>query len=265
MKISSTLFLLVNILIYTNSQAQKWDLRVSFNALLSSNKIENTIINDTRSSTIIDNKLTNPYIINKRVVDFPRPSFFWDISLQRTIGNKQTISIGYRNFEPVLKSTIRNQFGNHGHWQTVSIPTVRLNYIYHLLKKDKINASTFSVFGGLLIHFNGADGTFGNGGWGSAVSAVDSSGNLYMEYIRAKVVGAEHPKYPTPYFNFGIDGGARLGKRWKVGLTIEASVGYKTLYIQKIEGSTNSASFSYEIRLNPYFFSGGIYFQYRIR
>lgn len=260
------IFVLTLLFVATASQAQKWAVRGSFNMGTSYNNIKLHYLNDPKSSVMITgNALTVYFAIRNRYYKVRRPSNHFDISLIRYFKNQNAIIIGYRNFEPLISSTIGNEYGNHIHEQGTSIPTFKLNYLFTLLKSKKVNPSTLSIYGGVLLHFKGADGTFGGGGWSSAVGAVDSSGNRYMEYISAQQTGFERPKHPTPYINLGIDWGLRLGRHFKTGITFEASAGYKTLYTQKISGQTNSAQFAYDIKLKKHFFSGGIYLQYRLK
>lgn len=246
--------------------AQKWAVRVGFNNLKSYSDVEVTHLNDQRGDLEIkEGKLLSDIIFNNRIYFFPQLSNFWDITVNHTIDSTRGLMVGFRTIGPIISSSISNRFGTHTHGEGIPIPIILLNYTYTILQTKRENPSKLMLFGGAAISFRPQGGSLGSGGWASQTGALDSSGNFYFEYTSAKVVRADGSKYPLPYLNIGIDGALRLSKRWKVGMELAFYAGTKTLYTQEIEGKTNDADFAYTLKLKPYFFSGGIYFQYRIK
>ncbi|MDL5044575.1 hypothetical protein QQ054_00750 [Oscillatoria amoena NRMC-F 0135] len=246
--------------------AQKWAVRVGFNNLKSYSKVEVTRLDDQRGDLEIkEGRPLADIMVGNRFYFFPQLSNFWDITVTYSIDSTHGLITGFRAINPFITSSITNEFGTHTHGEGVTIPAVLLNYSYTVLQTKKENPSKLMLFGGVAICFRPQGGSLGSGGWGSQTGALDSSGNFYFEYTSAKVVRAYGPEYPLPYLNIGIDGALRLSKRWKVGMELAFYAGTKTLYTQEIEGKTNDADFAYTLKLKPYFFSGGIYFQYRIK
>lgn len=260
--------LIVIILFYfSNLNAQKWALRLGFYNLKSYTQNTITSMNDKRGDLSINSDKFITYLhFNKRLYPAPQLSNFIDFSLSYAIDSTKSILAGFRYMDAWIYSSITNNFGTTVSGRTVYIPILRLNYSHTILRSKKDNPSVVNLLGGLAITFRGADGSSSSaGGWNSTTGALDSSGNFYFEYTSAKVVKTSRPKYPLPYLNVGVDGALRLSKRWKLGMELAFYAGTKTLYTQEIEGSTNDADFAYTLKLKPYFISGGIYFQYRIK
>lgn len=260
-------FIITMYLFSTNSlNAQKWALRLGFNNLRSYSDVGVTRLNDQRGDLEIkEGRPLADIMVGNRFYFFPQLSNFWDITLNYSIDSTHGIMTGFRAINPFITSAISNEFGTHTHGEGVTIPTILLNYSYTVLQTKRENPSKLMLFGGVAICFRSQGGAFGSGGWYSSTSALDSSGNVYTEYTYAKVERAYGSNYPLPYLNVGVDGALRLSKRWKLGMELAFYAGTKTLYTQEIEGSTNDADFAYTLKLKPYFISGGIYFQYRIK
>lgn len=196
----------------------------------------------------------------------PQLSNFWDFTITYNFLPKHGVMVGTRVISPYMYSTISNDFGNRLHAEGIITPVIRFNYRNTVWQSKKENPSCFSLLAGLALNFNSRGGSFGSGGWGGINGVIiDSTGNQEFQYVQAKIVRGYGSKYPLPYLNMGIDGALRLSKRWKAGMEFALYAGTKTLYTQEIEGSTNDANFAYTLKLKPYFFSGGIYFQYRIK
>lgn len=199
------------------------------------------------------------------------PGGFGDISIVRTLSPKHAVIVGYREMTGAITSEIilrnpRGSWSSSSVWEGINIPALRLNYAYTLLDNKKENPSSLSVNLGLIFCFSARHKPFDNGNWGGGSGYLDSSGNVVItDYIDVQRTGISRPNYPVPYLNAGIDGGLRLGRRFKLGLEFTGYLGSRTLYIQYNKGYTNDATFTYEVWLKPYFFSGGIYLQYRIK
>lgn len=264
-------FLLIAfILISIAGNAQQWALRGSINSLKSYGQINLISLNSKSGETSVSAEYPNSIRLGNRLREFPRLSYYLDISLIKNFSKKQSIIIGFRNMQPLITTTIQRKgpsyFDRLFHGETINLPSLKLNYLYTFLQKDNLNASSLSVFAGLLIIFKSKEGTFDNGSWGTRSGTIDSSGNVvFTDYTMVKKTGVWRPKYPMPYLNAGIDGGLRLSKRLKIGMELAVMVGYKTVYKQTHEGVSDDATFTYDIKLKPNFFSGGIYLQYRIK
>lgn len=266
--------LVILLLMPAYSHAQKWAVRIGFNNLTSHCDVNVKSMNDPSGNTSIYAGGINYVRVFRKFIEIPMLTNFWDISVIRNFNKRHSIIMGFRNMEPLVYSTISHSYSNdrfvvftsrHRHAQGVPTPTLKLNYINTFLQKEKVNASSLAFFTGITIHFKRPAGSFGNGQWASSVGVLDSSGNLYDYYISAHTAGVRQPKYPVPYLNAGIEGSLRLGKRFKAGLELVGYIGPRTLYVQEVSGETNDAKFTYEIKLKPYFISGGIFIQYRIK
>ncbi len=258
--------LIIVCLISTNLNAQKWAFRLGFHNLKSYSTVNVTQINDQRGDVRIHtDRHSTPIIVGNMLYMVPRLSNFWDFTITYNFLPKHGVMVGTRVISPYMYSTISNDFGNRLHAEGITTPVIRFNYTNTVWQSKKENPSCFSLLAGLALNFSPRGGSFGSGGWYGATGAVDSSGTFYYEYRQAKIVRGYGSKYPLPYLNIGIDGALRLSKRWKMGMEFAFYAGTKTLYTQEIEGSTNDANFAYTLKLKPYFFSGGIYFQYRIK
>lgn len=256
-------------LFYTSSQAQKWSLRGGVNVIRSYGKVTITdmLINSGEDKVEVSPGTVTLKRLFQHSYLIPSTSFFADISLIRTFNRKSSISIGYRNLSPLVGSSVTtHKNGTSGVSQEISVPALRINYIHTLLQTEKINPSSLSVSAGILLTFLGRDGSFSSSNtWGSSSGGIDSSGNIVTTgYVIISKQKEWRPKPPTPYLNMSIDGGLRLGKRFKVGGEITAYIGYKSLYKESNTGITKGGTFAYDLALKPYFFSGGIYLQYRI-
>lgn len=267
-------FFLTLLFVMSSIQAQKWSLRGGVNVIRSYGKVTITdmqISNGEGRVDITPGTLTLKRL-SKRSYFIPSTSFFVDISLIRTFNRKSSISIGYLNLYPLVGSSVvkyKNEATTTagGFSQDISVPALRFNYIHTLLQTEKINPSSLSVSAGLLLTFRGRDASFSSSNiWGGISGAPDSSGNtVNYDYVIISKQKEWRPKPPTPYLNIGFDGGLRLGKRFKVGGQITAYIGYTSLYKESNTGITKGGSFAYDLALKPYFFSGGIYLQYRIK
>jgi hypothetical protein len=261
--------LIVFIILFQTSQAQQWSLRGSFNMLRSYNYLKITELHNSGDNISISPTYNKYYHLFNRLRTFPPISSFFERSVQRNF-NKHLITVGYRTSELLVYSTIGYKTNYYttftGHAEGIRIHAVKINYGYSFLKKDLINSSTLTLLAGVLLNFHGAEETFSNSGWGSSSGHTDSSGNYITDdYLSVKQTSFKRPKYPVPYLNFGVEGGLRISSRFKIGLELSGYLGYKTLYVQENSGVTKDAQFTYEIMLKPYFFSGGIFLQYRIK
>lgn len=258
--------LILIFLSFLTLNAQKWALRVGFYNLKSYTENSVTYKNDQRGDLqISSNEFINYLSFGRRLYKIPQLSNFWDLSLTYSFDSTRGIMAGIRYMDAIIYSSISNNFATHTHGETVFIPVFRLNYSHVVFKSKRQNPSSLSLFAGLAINFRGADGTFSNGGWSSSTGAIDSVGNFYNEYVSAKITSGTRPKYPSPYLNIGLDGALRLSNWWKLGLEFAFYAGSNSLYKQNIKGKTNNAEFEYTLKLKPYFISGGLYIQYRIR
>ena len=269
---------LILLLISLNSQAQKWGLRVSYNRLISYRSLSINSINSMGGNTVISEKFyrvsARNVFLRNYISNIPIQSGFGDISVVYNISKKKSILVGYRSINPYIASSVKvginSDFGEAklglGHAAGISIPTLKLNYSYLLSNPENKKRLKINIYGGILFHFKGADGTFDGGRRGVVGKYYDSNGNIAtLGYIFMNDKEFYRPKNPTPYVNLGFDVGISLGKRFKLGMELAAYAGYKTLYTRKYYVETHESQASYEVSIKPYFFSGGIYLQYRIK
>lgn len=243
-------------LLFITSQAQKWGLRGSFHISRCYSEVNVLAFNsNVGGRTTISNK----FDFTER--NFFR-GFFGDISIVRNFDKKNSLIFGYRLMQPFYQSSIEYVTSNgaleieYGERETVRVPAFKLNYERLVIgSKHEVNPSKVNVFGGLTLCFAGEQAFF------DTIAGGVQAGSFY---IINKRIEWYRPSSPLPYFNFGINADLRLGRKFKIGIEAASYIGTKTLFIVRYAGKTNDASYVYETKIKPYFFTGGFYLHYNI-
>ncbi len=258
------LILLLLLIVCNCCIAQKWAIRVSYSFIRSYNEVNVTSMDSKEGLTHVKYNKYRFASFGRRLYRMPDYINFMGVSVIRAINNRSFIQLGYQSLSPSISSTVESKvvaadgtllsqsFSTQS--TSVTIPSIKLNYMFSVIQSTKINPANFMVFSGVALCFKDRGPTFAN----------ESRRNIDTTRSSERI-GFWRPKNPIPFLNVGVEGSLRLGKRFKIGLELAGYVGTKTLYIEKNIGRTDDAVYSYEVLLKPYFYTGGIYFQYRIK
>ncbi|MGV3598752.1 MAG: hypothetical protein ACO1PI_12870 [Bacteroidota bacterium] len=200
----------------------------------------------------------------RRLYRMPDYINFLGLSVIRAINDRSFIQFGYQSLNPSISSTVESRFFSADgtlssqsfstQSTTITVPSIKLNYMFSVFQSTKINPANFVAFAGLALCFKDR-GPY-------SVDEPQENIDTTSSYER---IGFRKPTNQIPFVNLGVEGSLRIGKRFKIGLELAGYIGTKTLYIEKNIGKTDDATYTYEVLLKPYFYTGGIFFQYRIK
>ncbi|MGV3598994.1 MAG: hypothetical protein ACO1PI_14110 [Bacteroidota bacterium] len=254
------------------SQA-KWDVRLSINYLQCFSQVDKLQWESTKNRTEIKPYNYSPgrsmYINDIFGSKFP------EISVFRTITPRNSVSVGYLDFNAYIGHSLKagGELAVVGYEVTESVglmPAIKLNHHYTIINPPSKNNKrlSLSLSSGLLIFFKGRESKYKTSiGTGRAEQVMyDFSGN-YVEtvYLERYLKEYKRPKPFTTCFNFGVNGNVALNKRFKIGADISTYISSGSLYSRIYYGESTDTKYTYEVKLKPYFFSGGIYLQYNIK
>lgn len=251
----------------------KWEVRLSVNYLQCFSQVDKLQWESTKNRTEIKAYTYSPgrsmYINDVFGSKFP------EISVFRTLTPRHSVSVGFLDLNGYVGHSLKagGDIAVVGYEVTESagfMPAVKFNYHYTLVNPhhSKNKRFSLSLSSGLLLFFKGKESKYKTSfGTGRAEQVMyDFSGN-YVEtvYLERYLKEYKRPQPFTPCFNFGVNGNILLSKRFKVGVDISAYISTTSLYSRTYYGESTDTKYTYEVKLKPYFFSGGLYLQYLIK